>query len=151
MHRIFGYRGVILFPWRAKVYDRNAYMPSYVNSTSDDLENMSTANKSNNLNCTRLDSTQSADNSHQTVETDTTIESNKHNIKKINETSSDNDSISARPTGNKEITVNVHTYYQVLIDSRDCPHVVRNLKLHIFFKISKSWRKCLLVLLFQSL
>lgn len=31
---------------------------------------------------------------------------------------------SMRNDGKKEVTVDVQTYYQVLIDSRDCPHVV---------------------------
>ena len=25
MHRVFGYRGVLLFPWMARVYDRDVY------------------------------------------------------------------------------------------------------------------------------
>lgn len=61
LHRVFGYRGVILFPWLARVYDRD--MP------------------------------------HQR----------------------DNDDESAAV--NKEVRGRTHTFYQVLIDQRDCPYI----------------------------
>uniref|UniRef100_A0A6P4EAZ5 Uncharacterized protein LOC108039753 n=1 Tax=Drosophila rhopaloa TaxID=1041015 RepID=A0A6P4EAZ5_DRORH len=34
LHRIFGYRGVILFPWTARVYDRDLHNPSKISATS---------------------------------------------------------------------------------------------------------------------
>ncbi|XP_020277713.1 polymerase delta-interacting protein 2 [Pseudomyrmex gracilis] len=63
LHRVFGYRGVILFPWLAKVYDRDI--------------------------------------------------SNKKNEKSSNFNSA----------GEKEVKGITHTFYQVLIDQRDCPYI----------------------------
>lgn len=28
LHKIFGYRGVVLFPWKARVYDRDLHNPN---------------------------------------------------------------------------------------------------------------------------
>lgn len=61
LHRVFGYRGVILFPWLARVYDRD--VPNKRESI-EDASNVS-----------------------------------------------------------KEVKGSTHTFYQVLIDSRDCPHI----------------------------
>ncbi|XP_064612065.1 polymerase delta-interacting protein 2-like [Liolophura sinensis] len=66
LHRVFGYRGIILFPWMARVYDR-------------DIANKPDEDKTN------LDD-------HATVV-------------------------------GKEVKGKTHTYYQVLIDGRDCPYI----------------------------
>ncbi|KDR15989.1 polymerase delta-interacting protein 2 isoform X1 [Zootermopsis nevadensis] len=63
LHRVFGYRGVVLFPWLARVYDR-------------DVPN-------------KRDSHDDANFSHV----------------------------------GKEVKGQTHTFYQVLIDSRDCPYI----------------------------
>ncbi|XP_029165942.1 polymerase delta-interacting protein 2 [Nylanderia fulva] len=63
LHRIFGYRGVILFPWLARVYDRDI--------------------------------------------------SNKKDEKNNNSSNVDD----------KEVKSRTHTFYQVLIDQRDCPYI----------------------------
>lgn len=65
LHRIFGYRGVVLFPWSARVYDR-------------DLPNNAVAE----------------------------VEKN------------DDGTTNVSPEGK------TNTFYQVLIDSRDCPYIV---------------------------
>lgn len=64
LHRVFGYRGVVLFPWLARVYDR-------------DLPNRQEGED--------------------------------------------------EPTSGvgKEVRGRTHTFYQVLIDQRDCPYIVR--------------------------
>lgn len=67
LHRVFGYRGVTLFPWIAKVYDRD------VPNQRDDI---------------KLD-----------------------------------DSSAGYNHVGKEVKGHTHIYYQVLIDSRDCPFV----------------------------
>ncbi|KAH7958297.1 hypothetical protein HPB49_000637 [Dermacentor silvarum] len=67
LHRIFGYRGVTLFPWMARVYDRD--VPS------------------------------------------------KKNPEASEETSDGFNHVG------REVKGKTHTYYQVLIDSRDCPYV----------------------------
>ncbi|XP_076062779.1 DNA polymerase delta interacting protein 2 isoform X2 [Oratosquilla oratoria] len=66
LHRVFGYRGVVLFPWLARVYDRDV--------------------------------------------------PNKKETKPIEET------LNYNQVG-KEVKGRAHTYYQVLIDSRDCPYI----------------------------
>uniref|UniRef100_A0A336MQP7 CSON004328 protein n=1 Tax=Culicoides sonorensis TaxID=179676 RepID=A0A336MQP7_CULSO len=65
LHRVFGYRGIILFPWNARVYDRD--IP------------------------------------------------NNNKIESSTETTS--------PPSNKEVQRKTHTFYQVLIDQRDCPYI----------------------------
>lgn len=74
LHRVFGYRGVILFPWQARVYDRD------------------TGNKI------------------------------KDSAATDEPTSTDLDSPTSSPVS-KEVKGKTHTYYQALIDSRDCPFV----------------------------
>ncbi|XP_022101149.1 polymerase delta-interacting protein 2-like isoform X1 [Acanthaster planci] len=69
LHRIFGYRGILLFPWLARLYDRDV-----------------------------------ASNKHGSLPT--TAESGEH-----------------IHTDNKEVKGKTHVYYQVLIDSRDCPFI----------------------------
>lgn len=73
LHRLFGYRGVILFPWSARVYDRD------------------TPNK------------------------------NRDTKKSPEEAPNYPNSITA--TIGKEVKGKTHTYYQVLIDGRDCPYI----------------------------
>lgn len=80
LHRIFGYRGVILFPWLAQVYDR-------------DLPN---SNATSPL-----------------VTTET-----KHAAAVKDDDSSEKVS--------SEVKGKTNTFYQVLIDSRDCPYIVSN-------------------------
>ncbi|KAK7588142.1 hypothetical protein V9T40_005387 [Parthenolecanium corni] len=62
LHRVFGYRGVILFPWQARVFDRD--IP---NKRKNDVEEIAAVGK--------------------------------------------------------EVKGKIHTFYQVLIDSRDCPYI----------------------------
>ncbi|XP_055695495.1 polymerase delta-interacting protein 2 [Lutzomyia longipalpis] len=71
LHRVFGYRGVVLFPWLARVYDRD------------------------------IPNTQAAP-----IKTEA-------------------DPSAETPSGNvsKEVKGTTHTFYQVLIDSRDCPFI----------------------------
>lgn len=71
LHRLFGYRGVILFPWSARVYDRDKRDP---NSTAP-LSNPPSRGSGRGA------------------------------------------------PGGKEMKGKTHTYYQVLIDSRDCPYI----------------------------
>lgn len=75
LHRVFGYRGVILFPWLARVYDRD--LPA---------QNKSIQNETASGPAT-------------------------------------GDSSSTPPNTNKEVQKKTHTFYQVLIDQRDCPYI----------------------------
>ncbi|XP_076831873.1 polymerase delta-interacting protein 2 isoform X2 [Brachyhypopomus gauderio] len=63
LHSVFGYRGIVLFPWQARLYDRD------VSPTPSDSKPESIGYES------------------------------------------------------KEVKGKTHTYYQVLIDTRDCPHI----------------------------
>uniref|UniRef100_A0A8C0J2N8 Polymerase delta-interacting protein 2 n=1 Tax=Chelonoidis abingdonii TaxID=106734 RepID=A0A8C0J2N8_CHEAB len=63
LHSVFGYRGIVLFPWQARLYDRDVASPVPEKSES------------------------------------------------------------AAGHGSKEVKGKTHTYYQVLIDARDCPHI----------------------------
>uniref|UniRef100_A0AAR2LJI3 ApaG domain-containing protein n=1 Tax=Pygocentrus nattereri TaxID=42514 RepID=A0AAR2LJI3_PYGNA len=64
LHSVFGYRGIVLFPWHARLYDRDVTPPT-------------------------TDSKPEPPGAH----------------------------------GSKEVKGKTHTYYQVLIDTRDCPHI----------------------------
>uniref|UniRef100_A0A3Q3NA16 Polymerase (DNA-directed), delta interacting protein 2 n=1 Tax=Labrus bergylta TaxID=56723 RepID=A0A3Q3NA16_9LABR len=64
LHSVFGYRGIVLFPWHARLYDRDITPPM-------------------------SDSKPDPPGAH----------------------------------GSKEVKGKTHTYYQVLIDTRDCPHI----------------------------
>ncbi|KAL9826474.1 LOW QUALITY PROTEIN: polymerase delta-interacting protein 2 [Geothlypis trichas] len=63
LHSVFGYRGIVRFPWQARLYDRDVASP--------------VTEKSENV----------------------------------------------AGHGSKEVKGKTHTYYQVLIDARDCPHI----------------------------
>ncbi|XP_006640852.1 polymerase delta-interacting protein 2 isoform X2 [Lepisosteus oculatus] len=64
LHSVFGYRGIVLFPWHARLYDRDVTPPA-------------------------TESKPETPGNH----------------------------------GSKEVKGKTHTYYQVLIDTRDCPHI----------------------------
>ncbi|XP_023331368.1 polymerase delta-interacting protein 2 isoform X2 [Eurytemora carolleeae] len=76
LHKVFGYRGVILFPWLARVYDRDLPNKKELGFIRDKLPEPDLPTFSNNV---------------------------------------------GAPA--KEIKGRTHTYYQVLIDGRDCPYI----------------------------
>lgn len=106
LHRVFGYRGVILFPWRAKVYDRNAYVANYLspNAKPATANDPPTMNASDTATTTK-DETEATNTGTKQTAQEKLDRTEAHSYK-------------------KEVAVDVQTYYQVLIDSRDCPHVV---------------------------
>lgn len=71
LHKVFGYRGVILFPWLARVYDRDAT-----------------------------------------------------NRKESQEAAGSTESGDSLSNVGKEVKGRTHTFYQVLIDTRDAPYIV---------------------------
>lgn len=85
LHRVFGYRGVILFPWLARIYDRDQYQ---VKGNPVDPDQLKTTSK--------IPLPPTPD-----VLEDT-----------------DGSAINEAARGK------THTFYQVLIDSRDCPYIV---------------------------
>lgn len=90
LHRVFGYRGVILFPWLARVYDR-------------DLPNQS-KNQSIEVSGSPVNTSSAEDNTTNSTQ---------------------NQSPASQPNSNvtKEVQRRTHTFYQVLIDQRDCPYI----------------------------
>ncbi|XP_065054545.1 polymerase delta-interacting protein 2-like [Rhopilema esculentum] len=85
LHRIFGYRGVVLFPWVAKLYDRDLQkQPSDENDNEEDILSRPTS----------AESLQNNDNE---------------------------DDLS--PRVGRELKGETVTYYQSLIDQRDCPFI----------------------------
>lgn len=78
LHRVFGYRGVILFPWLARVYDRDLPAQSKNGAQAEAIPAPPTA------------------------------------------AGSPSDS---PPNASKEVQKKTHTFYQVLIDQRDCPYI----------------------------
>jgi len=89
LHRIFGYRGVILFPWNAKVYDRDE-------------------NNSNKQNVTAQPIQSTTDN----------FATQQHTAMSNNQERQQGSTSSSNDLGSK-----TQTFYQVLIDNRDCPHI----------------------------
>lgn len=115
LHRVFGYRGVILFPWRAKIYDRNTYASSYTDpSTDNSVVNIKESNST-------VDSSAVLDDA---ASTNSGLKQSGRSARKVDTIVETTETDSIRNDGKKEVTVDVQTYYQVLIDSRDCPHVV---------------------------
>lgn len=93
LHRVFGYRGITLFPWVARVYDN-------------DLKNQySEGNKNIGLESQKLHepliSTRDNESANDEGLTDETLSSTRSN----------------------QQSTRYHPYYQVLIDFRDCPYV----------------------------
>jgi len=94
LHRVFGYRGVTLFPWMARVHD------------IDVRKNYSDGGMSK-------DKSESHRHNHS------------HSTPSSNDDSQHNDANndSSLPKMNAGSITKFHPYYQVLIDSRDCPFV----------------------------
>lgn len=86
LHRIFGYRGVILFPWLAQVYDRD--IPNAVKAKSAVVP---------------------------------TIQLSENRSAKDNE---EIDDVESTQNSANDVKGRTNTFYQVLIDSRDCPFIV---------------------------
>jgi len=96
LHRLFGYRGVILFPWSARVYDRDKFREK-----KDSPSSTPSAASSN------TSTPQSPDNPM-----------GYHPPSQAPPGASPSSN-----SGGKEVKGKMHTYYQVLIDSRDCPYI----------------------------
>ncbi|KAH8381563.1 hypothetical protein KR093_008256, partial [Drosophila rubida] len=139
LHRIFGYRGVILFPWTARVYDRDLHNPSRQQATTVTAATATTptscnteassiifkAGQSNNATAPQADaasaawqensSTSAADAQQSTTKVGTATPITSNSNIGSNRASSAVDA--------KEVKGKTQTFYQVLIDTRDCPHI----------------------------
>ncbi|XP_039948682.1 polymerase delta-interacting protein 2 [Bactrocera tryoni] len=111
LHRIFGYRGVVLFPWSARVYDRDLHNPSKqkqrVNADKSSTGAIA-AEKSKNSAIGEASSEQGNSEAH---------------VTNVGESDNSSSSTSGTDSSVKEVKGKVHTFYQVLIDSRDCPYI----------------------------
>lgn len=112
LHRIFGYRGVVLFPWSARVYDRDLHNPNKQKQRVN-VDRSSTAaiaaEKSTKSTNTEASTEQGNSATHATSG---------------GESPSSSSSTNGSDSSVKEVKGKVHTFYQVLIDSRDCPYIV---------------------------
>lgn len=86
LHRVFGYRGVVLFPWLARVYDRDQYQLKGSESTKDETKPPTVGGGNTDVIAATTPP----------PATDTS-------------------------SANRGKT---NTFYQVLIDARDCPYIV---------------------------
>lgn len=95
LHAVFGYRGVTLFPWLAKIHDRKQQSESSLSASRQESHNASHQKSQN----------------HQKMES---ADSSAHE--------SNPESLSIPTNINKQPN-QFHPYYQVLIDIRDCNYV----------------------------
>lgn len=123
LHRIFGYRGVTLFPWLARVHDvdlRKQYSDTsgtlksarhFVDSSNSESQKISNkGSKSPPISSKRQENKSSISSSSDESDDDSIEEANGHIERR------------AEQFTNPQST-RFHPYYQVLIDTRDCPFV----------------------------
>lgn len=134
LHRIFGYRGVVLFPWEAKVYDRDLHNSS--SNQKSKVENESVAESVDGTNSTKdtpvlstngATLAQSPVSTHATPTTSVSSDTTSSTVSNSTSASTFATESTTNPTSNDaahETKCKVHTFYQVLIDSRDCPFIV---------------------------
>lgn len=125
LHRIFGYRGVVLFPWTARVYDRDLHNPSRQRSTTTSAATSCTKEASP----VRVAAGSTSETVAQHDAAATSCEEN-------NDESTSNIGTAKPATSttvdSKDIKGKRQTFYQVLIDTRDCPHIVSILTISSF-------------------
>ncbi|KAH8383198.1 hypothetical protein KR009_007270, partial [Drosophila setifemur] len=123
LHRIFGYRGVILFPWTARVYDRDLHNPSKISSTGIGSTSSSSPQQQRTKESTlRVKASPSTSSTTPTAHGgDSTPSASAFQA----DAPSDSESSvgTASQVDPKEVRGKVQTFYQVLIDTRDCPHI----------------------------
>ena len=119
LHRIFGYRGVTLFPWLARVHDID--LRKQYTETSGTLTefNISTPKESHTISSSKTSQKQRKDGAKIFREESRGV-TDSADVDKDQSSSSEQDYASkfTNPKSNR-----FHPYYQVLIDTRDCPYV----------------------------
>lgn len=100
LHRVFSYRGVILFPWLARVYDRD------ISNKKDEYVQIFIIARINISTCFFL---------YINIIIFFIYNLCVYFYRKDNSSSNVDD---------KEVKGRTHTFYQVLIDQRDCPYIV---------------------------
>ncbi|PNF40491.1 polymerase delta-interacting protein 2 [Cryptotermes secundus] len=116
LHRVFGYRGVVLFPWLARVYDRdipNKRDSEYVKSIPYNRFHV----RQIIFVYLRLKEFQNC------MSLRMCMRMGMHVHTCVNPYTKCPDDANYNHVG-KEVKGRTHTFYQVLIDSRDCPYIV---------------------------
>lgn len=141
LHRIFGYRGVILFPWTARVYDRDLHNPRKQTTTTATATVTPTActteasplrfnggsgDNSGTVGATQSDDAPTAWNTANTA-TDTQSTQSMGTAKPATNANA------SSAVDAKEVKGKTQTFYQVLIDTRDCPYIVSYLYFYLCF------------------
>lgn len=103
LHKIFGYRGVVLFPWQAELFERKPRDPNVSATEADSKKPLELVDKK------PLTKRKDIVTTTKVNDTDKSF-LDKYNVKK-----------NINPT---HVSVSKTNFYQVLVDSRDWPHVV---------------------------
>lgn len=122
LHRIFGYRGITLFPWLAKVHDIDVRKQfSEDNTAKGGHGRTESHNQPNNNKHIQNHNHQHHPYQHAYNRASDSSTTNDMN----NKDDQGNDMLppSYYATGSHKSSTKFHPYYQVLIDARDCPHV----------------------------
>lgn len=125
LHRVFGYRGVTLFPWLARVHDVD--LRKQYTDTSGTLKEfrLSSSKESHQKTSTGGKNSKKSKKSSSLHAKDTL--SNNVSEQAINEVDDSDDLTANQSSGEPKFTNpqsnRFHPYYQVLIDTRDCPYV----------------------------
>ncbi|EDW34276.1 GL21664 [Drosophila persimilis] len=128
LHRIFGYRGVILFPWTARVYDRDLHNPSKITATTTATAT-ATATATPPLEQGTKEASLRVKPTSATSPTLTPADVGWPESQPVGSRSESTTSMGTAKTSahsqvdTKEVRGKVQTFYQVLIDTRDCPHI----------------------------
>ncbi|XP_064549708.1 polymerase delta-interacting protein 2 [Drosophila montana] len=127
LHRIFGYRGVILFPWTARVYDRDSDNPrKQTTATATPTQcakeasplrvNAGSSEGSGTTATSQHDDAPTAWHASNSA-TDTQGTTNLGTAKTTT------NATTSSATDAKDVKGKTQTFYQVLIDTRDCPYI----------------------------
>lgn len=126
LHRVFGYRGVILFPWPARVHD----IDMRKQCPDDGLESHQSnphPTTDGKLSSSSSKTTETPNGGFQSVRS-----------KQSKSSTKGNEQYQSSASGNQHLT-RFHPYYQVLIDVRDCPYVSNRTQTEVTTPVGMSW------------
>lgn len=124
LHRIFGYRGVTLFPWLARVHDIDIRKQYPDDNHFKSLEYAKSHIRSKRSSSKSSDSDESPDSTSVADGTagDSQTKRSKGGFIPANKHSNGGLAHDGPPNPRSQ-SIRFHPYYQVLIDTRDCPYV----------------------------
>jgi len=111
LHSVFGYRGIVLFPWLARVYDRDHERDASPDE-HDDVDVVDTSSP-----------TITVPSSSSTPPIQTSATTSAATGDTVRDDPPAGIAGFAPGQAGREIKGRTHTYYQVLIDARDCPFI----------------------------